>query len=37
MNPDSPDNEEARLREMIATADSNASQPDREFLADLKK
>ena len=36
MNPDSPDNEEARLREMIATADSNASQPDREFLADLK-
>jgi len=36
MNHDSPDNEEKRLREIIITADRNASQPDRPFLAGLK-
>ncbi|MGB2822712.1 MAG: hypothetical protein WBF17_17140 [Phycisphaerae bacterium] len=36
MNHDSPRNEEERLREIIVTADRNASQPDREFLDGLK-
>jgi len=37
MNTDSPKNEEDRLSEMIATVDNDASQPDREFLAGLKR
>ena len=36
MNCDSHENEEGRLGDMIATADRDASQPDREFLAGLK-
>jgi len=36
MNHDSRENGEQRLREIIVTADRNASQPDREFLAGLK-
>jgi len=36
MNSDSHKNEEDRFSEMIATADNDASQPDRAFLAGLK-
>jgi outer membrane lipoprotein-sorting protein len=36
MNCDSHKNEEDRFSEMIATADNDVSQPDREFLAGLK-
>jgi outer membrane lipoprotein-sorting protein len=36
MNHDSPDREEERLREIIAAADRDVPEPDREFLAGLK-
>jgi len=36
MNHDSPDREEERLQEIIAAADRDAPEPDREFLAGLK-
>jgi hypothetical protein len=36
MNPESHENEESHLGEMIAAADIDTSQPDREFLAGLK-
>jgi len=36
MNSDSQKNEEDRFSEMLATADKDAPQPDRAFLAGLK-